>query len=126
RAARRGAPPGRPAGVSAGHREQHGRDHALRAVRLRDRVRLLVPWPDGASMTREIPLPLAVRVGNVMQAQGRLLATAESCTGGLIAGAITDVAGSSGRFDRGLVTYSNEANSEMPGVRPDTLASTGA
>ena len=54
------------------------------------------------------------------------MATAESCTGGLIAGAITDVAGSSGWFDRGFVTYSNEAKIEMLGVQADTLAAHGA
>ena len=58
-------------------------------------------------------------------ADGRL-ATAESCTGGLVAGAITDVAGSSGWFDRGFVTYSNEAKIELLGVRPETLARFGA
>ena len=50
------------------------------------------------------------------------VATAESCTGGLIAGAITDVAGSSAWFDRGFVTYSNAAKIEMLGVRAETLA----
>ena len=54
------------------------------------------------------------------------VATAESCTGGLIAGAITDVAGSSDWFDRGFVTYSNEAKIEMLGVRAETLAAHGA
>jgi nicotinamide-nucleotide amidase len=54
------------------------------------------------------------------------VATAESCTGGLIAGAITDVAGSSAWFDRGFVTYSNAAKIEMLGVRPETLAALGA
>src|ERR1043165_7650367 len=54
------------------------------------------------------------------------VATAESCTGGLIAGAITDVAGSSGWFDRGFVTYSNEAKVEMLGVSAKTLAAHGA
>lgn len=54
------------------------------------------------------------------------VATAESCTGGLVAAAITDVAGSSGWFDRGFVTYSNEAKIAMLGVRAETLASDGA
>ena len=58
--------------------------------------------------------------------RGMKLATAESCTGGLIAGAITDVAGSSAWFDRGFVTYSNEAKIEMLGVRSETLLSNGA
>uniref|UniRef100_UPI00356369F6 CinA family protein n=1 Tax=Actibacterium sp. TaxID=1872125 RepID=UPI00356369F6 len=49
------------------------------------------------------------------RAAGATLATAESCTGGLIAGAITDIAGSSDVFDRGFVTYSNVAKIEMLG-----------
>jgi nicotinamide-nucleotide amidase len=55
-----------------------------------------------------------------------MAATAESCTGGLIAGAITDISGSSGWFERGFVTYSNEAKIELLGVRPDTLSRFGA
>lgn len=58
--------------------------------------------------------------------KGVKIATAESCTGGLIAGAITDVAGSSAVFDRGFVTYSNAAKRDMLGVRPETLAAHGA
>ena len=54
------------------------------------------------------------------------IATAESCTGGLIAGAITDIGGSSDIFDRGFVTYSNAAKVEMLGIRPETLATHGA
>jgi nicotinamide-nucleotide amidase len=71
-------------------------------------------------------LSLAVALGRAMEARGWMVATAESCTGGLIAGAITDVAGSSGWFDRGFVTYSNEAKTGMLGVRPETLAAHGA
>lgn len=55
-----------------------------------------------------------------------MIATAESCTGGLIAGAITDVPGSSDIFDRGFVTYSNAAKRQMLGVREETLAAHGA
>ena len=55
-----------------------------------------------------------------------MLATAESCTGGLIAGALTDIAGSSDVVDRGFVTYSNDAKMEMLGVREATLAAHGA
>lgn len=54
------------------------------------------------------------------------IATAESCTGGLIAGAITEVPGSSDVFDRGFVTYSNAAKRDMLGVRPETLSAHGA
>ncbi|MCP8893433.1 CinA family protein [Shinella daejeonensis] len=55
-----------------------------------------------------------------------LAATAESCTAGLIAGAITEIAGSSTMFDRGFVTYSNDAKQEMLGVSGKTLAAFGA
>jgi len=55
-----------------------------------------------------------------------LLATAESCTGGLVAGALTDIAGSSAVVDRGFVTYTNEAKTEMLGVPADTLTQHGA
>ena len=55
-----------------------------------------------------------------------VIATAESCTAGLIAGAITEVAGSSTVFDRGFVTYSNEAKQEMIGVSAETLKAHGA
>lgn len=57
---------------------------------------------------------------------GVRIATAESCTGGLIAGALTGVAGSSDVFERGFVTYSNDAKREMLGVRAATLESHGA
>lgn len=57
---------------------------------------------------------------------GAMIATAESCTGGLIAGAITDVAGSSAVFDRGFVTYSNAAKQDMLGVKAATLEAFGA
>lgn len=53
--------------------------------------------------------------------RGLKLATAESCTGGLIAGALTGIAGSSSVVDRGFVTYSNEAKVEMLGVNPQRL-----
>ena len=74
----------------------------------------------------KVPTSLAVDVGRALAERGWMLATAESCTGGLLAGAITDVAGSSGWFDRGLVTYSNEAKVDLLGVAPDTLARFGA
>lgn len=60
------------------------------------------------------------------RAKGATLATAESCTGGMIAAAITDIAGSSEIFDRGFVTYSNAAKQEMLGVSAETLATHGA
>lgn len=54
------------------------------------------------------------------------IATAESCTGGLIAAAFTDIAGSSDVFDRGFVTYSNEAKTQMLGVPADLISIHGA
>ncbi len=60
------------------------------------------------------------------RSRGAKIATAESCTGGLIAGAITDIAGSSDVFDRGFVTYSNAAKTDMLGVRAATLLQFGA
>jgi nicotinamide-nucleotide amidase len=60
------------------------------------------------------------------QSKGLMIATAESCTGGLISGAITDVAGSSAIFDRGFVTYTNAAKVAMLGVAQGTLDLHGA
>ncbi len=57
---------------------------------------------------------------------GIRIVTAESCTGGMVAAALTDVAGSSDVFDRGFVTYSNLAKIDMLGVRAQTLAAHGA
>ena len=58
--------------------------------------------------------------------RGLTLALAESCTGGLIAGCVTSVAGSSAVFDRGFVTYTNEAKTAMLGVAPDLFDEVGA
>ncbi|MGP3696423.1 CinA family protein [Rhodobacter sp. NSM] len=60
------------------------------------------------------------------RAAGARIATAESCTGGMISAALTDVAGSSDVFDRGFVTYSNSAKTAMLGVSDDTLRRFGA
>ena len=60
------------------------------------------------------------------RARGWMLATAESCTGGLIAGALTEIPGSSDVVDRGFVSYSNAAKIEMLGVLPGTLDQFGA
>ena len=69
---------------------------------------------------------LAAQLGAALQAHGMMLATAESCTGGGVASAVTDIAGSSAWFDRGFITYSNQAKCDMLGVSPDTLARFGA
>ncbi|MFN4153429.1 MAG: CinA family protein [Paracoccaceae bacterium] len=70
-------------------------------------------------MTAEQVLALA-------RAKGIRIATAESCTGGLIAASLTEVAGASDVFDRGFVSYSNRAKQEMLGVQTQTLADFGA
>ena len=69
---------------------------------------------------------LAEAVLAACRRRGLMLATAESCTGGMIASALTDIAGSSAVVDRGFVTYSNEAKMEMLGVTAGTLAAHGA
>lgn len=70
--------------------------------------------------------PLAAEVLDKLRAKGEHLATAESCTGGLIAGLITEIAGSSDVFDRGFVTYSNAAKTEMLDVPEAVISSVGA
>lgn len=72
---------------------------------------------------------VAARVADIaalLKGAGQRLAAAESCTGGWIAKCCTDLAGSSAWFERGFVTYSNEAKREMLGVREQTLAAHGA
>ena len=71
-------------------------------------------------------IELARDVGAFLQSRHWCLATAESCTGGLVATVVTEIAGSSEWFDRSFVTYSNEAKIEMLGVRTETLARYGA
>ncbi|MDH4273506.1 MAG: nicotinamide-nucleotide amidohydrolase family protein [Gammaproteobacteria bacterium] len=65
-------------------------------------------------------------LAELLSARGWRIATAESCTGGLIAKILTDAAGSSRWFERGFVTYANEAKVEMLGVAVDTLSHHGA
>ena len=69
---------------------------------------------------------LAAQVGGVLKSHGLMLATAESCTGGGVAQAITEVAGSSAWFERGFITYSNLSKQQMLGVRETTLKQHGA
>jgi nicotinamide-nucleotide amidase len=76
--------------------------------------------------TEDLLVALAARVGEAALARGAMIATAESCTGGLVAGAITAIAGSSAWFERGFVTYSNLAKEEDLGVSPSILARFGA
>jgi nicotinamide-nucleotide amidase len=68
----------------------------------------------------------AAEVLDALRRRGWRLATAESCTGGMIAAALTEVPGASDVLDRGFVTYSNAAKTEMLGVRPATLEAHGA
>lgn len=77
-------------------------------------------------MTHAQVLKLADKLGGVFWAQEKLLAVAESCTGGLLAAILTEIPGSSLWFDRGFVTYSNQAKSEMLGVDPNIIAEYGA
>jgi nicotinamide-nucleotide amidase len=69
---------------------------------------------------------LAAALGAALHAHRLRVATAESCTGGLVAGAITSVAGSSEWFERGFVTYSNDAKHEMLGVACEMIDTHGA
>lgn len=69
---------------------------------------------------------LAARVLEACRRRGVMLATAESCTGGLVAGCLTAVAGSSDVVERGFVTYTNTAKSEMLGVDPELIGRVGA
>lgn len=66
------------------------------------------------------------QLAQALRAKGWRMATAESCTGGLIAAACTALAGSSDWFDRGLVTYTNEAKSDLLGVPPELFSQVGA
>jgi PncC family amidohydrolase len=75
---------------------------------------------------RDTLLTLAKLVGAGLKARGWMLATAESCTGGWAAEAVTAIPGSSAWFERGFVTYSNDAKRDMLGVRAETLAQHGA
>lgn len=76
-------------------------------------------------MTPDI-LELATQVGHALQAHGLLLATAESCTGGGVSCAITEVAGSTGWFDCGFVVYSNASKTELLEVSAALIAQQGA
>ena len=81
---------------------------------------------DGNMTMDERLYQLAVEVGTVLKARALTLATAESCTGGWVGMTVTAVPGSSAWYDRGFVTYTNSAKSEMLGVSADTLDKFGA
>jgi nicotinamide-nucleotide amidase len=69
---------------------------------------------------------LCLQLADLLRARGLMLATAESCTGGLIAGACTDLSGSSDWFERGFVSYSNAAKTELLGVPAALIEAHGA
>lgn len=76
------------------------------------------PLDDTEALTRQL--------AGLLLAQGQMMATAESCTGGMIAAACTDLAGSSAWFERGFVSYSNAAKTELLGVPTGLIATHGA
>jgi len=80
---------------------------------------------DEPTESQEI-IAAATHVLDLCRARGLTVATAESCTGGLVAGALTEIAGSSDVVDRGFVTYSNAAKIAVLGVSPETLKAHGA
>ncbi|MGG4665422.1 nicotinamide-nucleotide amidase [Providencia vermicola] len=69
---------------------------------------------------------LSIQIGQKLKAQGKTVTTAESCTGGWVAKVLTDISGSSDYFQRGFVTYSNEAKHQMIGVTDASLQQFGA
>jgi len=82
-------------------------------------------------LIREVPTDkdlqlLAIRTGEALLGRRETAALAESCTGGLVAKVLTDLAGSSAWFDSGFITYSNEAKQRQLGVSPGTLEDDGA
>lgn len=83
--------------------------------------------PAKVPVTIKLSIPaLARRVLSEARRNGLTIATAESCTGGMVAAALTGIAGSSDVFDRGFVTYSNAAKAAMIGVPPQLIAEHGA
>ncbi len=85
------------------------------------------PLPDTALLNKELLAPVSIELlADLMLENGLFLATAESCTGGMIAAGCTDLAGSSAWFERGFVTYSNAAKTDMLGVDAALIAQHGA
>jgi len=122
-------------GVTIGFRTQfpenvvrivaEGKDRAEAEKRLR-RVRAEVEARLGPMIVGEGERPIEAVVGELLSARGLRIATAESCTGGLLASRITDVSGSSVYFERGVVTYSNAAKTDLLGIPAETIALHGA
>ena len=78
-----------------------------------------------AALEREV-FEAAAGIGRELRERGWMIATAESCTGGLVARALTETAGSSHWFERGFVTYSNQSKADLLGVQAATLERHGA
>ena len=76
--------------------------------------------------TKDCEMELEARLVAMLEKRGMTITTAESCTGGLIAGTIVNVAGASDVLNEGYVTYSNEAKQRLVGVRAETLEQFGA
>lgn len=79
-----------------------------------------------ARVSDEELLQLAHTLGHMLHEKGWMLSSAESCTGGWLAQVVTAIPGSSAWFDRGFITYSNQAKKELLGVRAETLEAHGA
>jgi nicotinamide-nucleotide amidase len=86
----------------------------------------LLPKSELPALTHQAPEANLTQISSTLLSRGWMLATAESCTGGMIAAACTDLAGSSQWFERGFVTYSNEAKTELLGVPAALIAAHGA
>ncbi|MGB7655442.1 MAG: CinA family protein [Novosphingobium sp.] len=82
--------------------------------------------PAATSLLPPVLAEAAARVIEMNRVAGRMVAVAESCTGGLVAAALTEVAGSSAVLDRSYVTYSNSAKQQMLGVSADIIETFGA
>ena len=82
--------------------------------------------PKSLSNPEQLSKYISGPLADLLIKRGWMLTTAESCTGGLIAAACTDLAGSSQWFERGFVTYSNDAKTELLGVDAALIASEGA
>lgn len=85
-----------------------------------------MPEEDGPMPISDDLIGSATRLLDELRTKGLTLSCAESCTGGLISACLTEIAGSSDVFERGFVTYSNEAKSEMLGVPEKLIAAQGA
>lgn len=79
----------------------------------------------GSELRKQL-LDLSAELGEILKRKGLVMCTAESCTGGLISGYVTEISGSSAWFDRAFITYTNEAKHEMLGVSEKTLTEFGA